>query len=90
METPSRSETTDIIRQIAEKPFSFDFYRAVRLLEACNAGKPPLGESLSPRDDLVRFRQKPSLMFAPSTVSGVYTASTPKLSGRSRRKQSAW
>jgi type VI secretion system protein ImpH len=68
METPSRSETTDLVRQISEKPFSFDFYRAVRLLEARNAGNPPLGESISPRDDLVRFKQKPSLTFAPSTL----------------------
>ena len=68
METPSRPETTDLIRQISEKPFSFDFFRTVRLLEARHAPGPPLGQSLSPRDDLVRFRQKPSLAFAPSTL----------------------
>ena len=79
METPSRSETTDLIRQISEKPFSFDFYRAVRLLEAHNAGKPPLGESISPRDDLVRFKQKPSLAFAPATLRECKTGEDSKL-----------
>ena len=69
METPGRPETIDLIRQIAEKPYRFDFYRTVRMLEACHAEMPPLGQSLSPRQDLVRFKQKPSLAFAPSTLS---------------------
>ena len=79
METPSRPETTDLVRQISEKPFSFDFYRTVRLLEARNAANPPLGESISPRDDLVRFKQKPSLTFAPSTLRDCRAGAAGKL-----------
>jgi len=70
MATPDRPETIDLIRALQEKPFGFDFFRAVRLLEAQFAAGPRLGESLSPRDDPVRFRQKPSLAFAPSTLEG--------------------
>jgi len=69
MEAPSRQETIDLIRRIAEKPYDFDFFRTVRLLEATRPELPPLGETLSPKQDLVRFKQKPSLAFAPSTLS---------------------
>jgi type VI secretion system protein ImpH len=68
METPDRPQTLDLIRALEETPFGFDFFRAVRLLEAQFASGPRLGESLVPRRDPVRFGQKPSLAFAPSTL----------------------
>jgi predicted component of type VI protein secretion system len=55
METASRPETTDLIRELQAKPFGFDFFRAVRLLEALYASGPRLGESLTPRTDPIRF-----------------------------------
>jgi len=71
METPSRPETTDLIRELQERPFGFDFFRAVRLLEALYASGPLLGESLTPRTDPIRFKQEPSLAFATSTIQAV-------------------
>ncbi len=68
METASRAETIDLIRELQEKPFGFDFFRAVRLLEALYATGPRLGESLTPRTDPIRFKQEPSLAFATSTI----------------------
>ena len=68
MATPRREKTTDIIQGLHEKPFGFDFFRAVRLLESQFRKWPRLGKSLTPRHDPLRFKQKPSLAFAPSTV----------------------
>ena len=73
MDTPGRPETIDLIRALAAEPFGFDFFRAVRLLEAQFAAGPRLGESLSPREDPVRFKQQPSLAFATSTLQGFET-----------------
>jgi type VI secretion system protein ImpH len=56
-------------------PWAFDFYRAMRLLEAAHPDRPRLGESSHPRDDPMRFGQEPSLAFAPSTLAGFEPAS---------------
>lgn len=57
-----------LLKQIAQEPFQFDFCRAVRLLENLYGDLPPVGYSLSPSQDAVRFGQNPSLDFAPSTI----------------------
>ena len=61
-------KTTDLIQALHQRPFGFDFFRAVRLLEVLFRRWPRLGESLSPRQDPIRFKQRPSLAFAPSTI----------------------
>jgi len=53
---------------LATRPFEFDFFRAVRLLESRRPDLPRLGTSRSPTQDPVRFRQNPSLAYAPSTI----------------------
>lgn len=70
MASPSRQKTSDIIQALHEEPHGFDFFRAVRLLEAQFADWPRVGESRSPRQDALRFKQLPSLAFAPSTLDG--------------------
>jgi type VI secretion system protein ImpH len=57
-----------LIQQLAERPYGFDFFRAVRLIECQDANRPGVGYSRSPVEDPVRFRQNPSLAFAPSTI----------------------
>ena len=62
-------ETPDHLNQrLAEEPFRFDFYRAVRLLENLYRNAPRVGASVRLSDDRVRFGQKASLAFAPSNV----------------------
>jgi type VI secretion system protein ImpH len=56
---------------MAERPFDYDFYRAVRLLENLFASQPRVGHSEKLADDYVRFGQNPSLAFAPSTLEAV-------------------
>jgi len=70
MAGPRRKTTSDLITALQEKPFGFDFFRAVRLLESQFRNWPRLGKSLTPRNDPVRFKQNPSLAFAPSTLQG--------------------
>lgn len=59
----------DIEDKLAEAPYRFDFFEAVRFLEAKSTDKPRLGRSKRPGDDPFRFGQECSLSFAPSTLS---------------------
>ena len=68
METTDRKAAADLISALIAKPAAFDFFRAVRLIEAQHADRPHLGTSVDVRDDPVRFGQHPSLGFACSTV----------------------
>jgi len=60
-----------LIAQLTEKPFSYDFNAAVRLLQSRFAQQPRLGHSRSPKQDPVRFGQSPALDFAPATIESV-------------------
>ena len=57
-----------LIELLAQKPFAFDFFRAVRLLENHRRDLPRIGHSLIPAEDPVRFCQNPSLAFSPATL----------------------
>jgi len=57
-----------LIERLAQHPFAFDFFRAVRLWENQRPDLPRIGHSLSPTQDPLRFCQNPSLTFAPSTL----------------------
>lgn len=64
-----------------EKPFDYDFFYAVRQLENRFPDLPKVGTSFSPREDAIRFGQRPSLAFATSTLNGleVTRSGLPKL-----------
>jgi type VI secretion system protein ImpH len=57
-------------RALLEAPYRYDFFQALRRIEALTPGKPRIGKSLRAADDAVRLAQEPSLSFAPSTISG--------------------
>ena len=71
MAEPNRQTSDSIAGEIAAKPYSFDFCRAVRMLEAEFRDRPRVGNSVRLEEDLLRFCQIPSLSFAPSTLEGV-------------------
>jgi type VI secretion system protein ImpH len=56
---------------MAQAPFDYDFYRAVRLIENHFTDRPRVGYSEKLDDDFLRFRQNPSLAFAPSTIESI-------------------
>ena len=60
-----------VIDELVKRPFAFDFFRAVRLLESQRPELPRIGFSISPSEDPVRFWQNPSLRFAPAPLDSV-------------------
>ena len=74
MADPARQQTSGLTWRLAARPFGFDFFQAVRLIECRFLETPRVGNSLSPREDPVRFGQVPSLAFAPSTLAGFQPA----------------
>lgn len=74
MAGPDRKTPDNIVEELAKSPFTFDFFRAVRLLESRRRDLPRVGCSLSPAQDAVRFGQTPSLAFPPSTLESVEPA----------------
>ncbi len=61
----------NIIEELEQRPFAFDLFRAIRLLESQHPESPRVGYSHSPSQDPVRFAQNPSLAFAPSTIEAL-------------------
>src|SRR5215510_11729457 len=60
-----------LMRLMVRRPYAFDFFRAVRLLECRREDLPRVGFSLFPSEDPVRFWQKPSLRFPPSALDSI-------------------
>jgi len=71
----SRPEASALIGRLADCPYRFDFYQAVRRLECARMNLPRMGYSQKPGDDPIRFCQQPSLAFAPSTISACQASS---------------
>src|SRR4051794_6017952 len=68
METTDRPPPTDITDALERTPFGFDFFRAIRLLEAQHPSSHRVGTSHHAREDPIRFGQTASLAFAPSSL----------------------
>jgi type VI secretion system protein ImpH len=58
-----------LLREIAAEPHRFDFYQAMRLIEAAFPDKPRLGQARRPADEPVRLGQAADLSFAPASLS---------------------
>jgi type VI secretion system protein ImpH len=58
-----------LLAALEAEPWTFDFFQAVRRLEAVHRDLPRTGESGTADQDPVRFAQEPSLAFPPCTVS---------------------
>src|SRR5262245_41754124 len=54
---------------LADEPWSFDFFQALRRIEAVFPDRPRLGRALRPSAEPVRLSQEASVAFAPSTLS---------------------
>jgi type VI secretion system protein ImpH len=54
---------------LAEEPWRFGFFQALRRLECAHGDQARIGEDPRPRADFVRLGQDPSLAFAPSTLA---------------------
>lgn len=56
---------------LAEAPWSFDFFQALRRIEGLSLAQPRLGQALRPADEPLRVSQEASMAFAPSTLSAL-------------------
>ncbi|WP_299654867.1 type VI secretion system baseplate subunit TssG [uncultured Tateyamaria sp.] len=70
MASQERTAGPDLTRLAAlnENPETFNFFRALRLIEAVHQDSPRLGTSRRPSEDPVRLAQAADLAFAPSTI----------------------
>ncbi len=71
MATKERQPDTALIGQLHHKFYEFSFFRAVTLLENFARDKKPLGKTLVPGEEAVRFSVEPGFAFPPSEISGL-------------------
>ena len=62
-------EAVELIRALEEAPYKFNFFQAMRLIEAGNPGLDRVGTGRQPSTEAVRLGQEPSLAFAPSMLA---------------------
>jgi type VI secretion system protein ImpH len=63
---------SDTLAAMQKEPWSFDFFQALRRLDARQPGKPRLGTALRPIDEPVRLGQAPEMSFAPAALHAVH------------------
>src|SRR5690242_810072 len=73
--------TPQLFNALQVAPYEFDFFQALRRIEALFPERPRVGDAMRPADDRVRLGQLPSLIFAPSTLA----AFEPPAGGRPAR-----
>ncbi|MBI1187743.1 MAG: hypothetical protein GC206_10530 [Alphaproteobacteria bacterium] len=57
-----------LVRRLWDRPYEFNFFQAVRLLQLLDEERQPVGRAGSPRREAVRFRSAVTLAFPPATV----------------------
>ena len=65
----TNGQLAELLTRLQDHPQGFDFFNAVRQLEAQQSNLPRVGHARHPREDAVRFGQEVSLAFAPSSVA---------------------
>lgn len=63
-----------ILSAMAEAPWRFDYFHALRVIDAQHPHKPRLGTARRPVDEPVRLGQAPELSFAPASLHAVQPA----------------
>ncbi|MCP4622053.1 MAG: type VI secretion system baseplate subunit TssG [bacterium] len=69
MDAKKRQSGTPLKDRLFEEHYKFSFFKAVSLLESLSPVKSPLGQTLAPGQEAVRFSVKPSLAFPGSDIS---------------------
>jgi type VI secretion system protein ImpH len=62
---------------LAKEPYRYDFFQALRRVEALFPNKPRFGAALRPTDEPVRLAQEASLSFAPATLASFQPPTGP-------------
>ena len=67
--TKERESDTSVKESLFQEFYRFSFFKAVGLLESFFSDRKPLGQTLEPGEEPVRFSVKPGLSFPPSDIS---------------------
>ncbi|OYU89442.1 MAG: type VI secretion protein, partial [Burkholderiales bacterium PBB5] len=60
-----------LMAALASEPWRFDFFQALRQIDARQPQRPRLGTARRPADEAVRLGQTPAMSFAPATLHGL-------------------
>ncbi|MBU0966363.1 MAG: type VI secretion system baseplate subunit TssG [Proteobacteria bacterium] len=71
MDPEKRQPNSSLAESLFEEFYTFSFFKAVDLLEKLSPDSKPLGQTLDPRREAVRFSVRPGLEFAPSDIAGL-------------------
>jgi len=71
MASKKRQSNTPVTERLLKEFYGFSFFKAVDLLESLFPDKKPLGQTLSPDKEVVRFSVKPGFSFPPSDISNL-------------------
>ncbi len=76
-----RSETDrlTLYQNLAQHPFAYGFYSALRRVENANLGKAKIGYARKPVEDAIRMGQQVSMIFAPATLASFDSQSSDKV-----------
>lgn len=69
MASTDRSAQSALISLVAQDPYRFDFFQAMRLLECAYQDQPRFGTSKKASDDPIRLGQDPELTFFASSIA---------------------
>lgn len=71
MASQKRQSGTSLKERLFKEFYGFSFFRAVHLLESTFPDKKALGQTLLPREEVVRFSVKPGFTFPASDISNM-------------------
>jgi type VI secretion system protein ImpH len=71
MGSKKRQPGASLKDRLFKEYYRFSFFKAVSLLEKLYPEKKPIGKTLTPGEEAVRFSSKPGLAFPPSDISGL-------------------
>ena len=67
----TQTDSINLLQEIAQRPYAYDFFQALRRLEALYADQPRIGLATRPQNEPIRLGQEPTLAFAPSTLASL-------------------
>ena len=71
MASEKRQSSAPLSERLEKEYYSFSFFKAVDLLERLSPDSKPLGQTVDPAREAVRFSVKPGLTFPPSDIAGL-------------------